>query len=311
MLIKFHIILIVSISVMFPVYIFAQEQQLPNAGFVSQNIWYSEQEFFAGDEVTIHAVITSGGEYDFSGIVKFYDGRNLIGTADFLIKSGIYVKDVQIDWTATYGNHSINAVISDSKIMVEGKEVSIAVSNSEAKNQDSFIDLDTDGDNIGDKEDLDDDGDGILDEEELKNGTDPLKKDATTGDIPTETSSASAATPLANIVQKTSDNVLPVASSVAQKVFTATESARDAQKKFADKTIVKVKESIVEEKEKKERGEVKDGFNARTPFNYTSLLALTFLSYTSKYTILYYGLIGLAFIYFIIILWRRWRRRNY
>jgi len=315
MLVKFHTILIILIAVLYPVHIFAQEQQLPNVGFVSQNIWYSEQKFFANDKIVIHAVITSSGEYDFSGIVKFYDGRNLIGTSDFLIKTGVYVKDVQINWNATYGNHSINAVISDSKIVVEGKEVLIAVSNSEAKGKDSFVDFDTDGDRIGDMEDLDDDGDGISDEEELRMGTDPLKKEIVNNEV-TEAYNTSTTTSLNSIVQKAGDvaenSVLPVASSVAQKAFALTEDARNAQKKFADKKIVKVREDIAEEKKKKESGEMEeDGFNTRTPFKYTSLLALTFLSYTSRYAVLYYGLMGIAVIYFLLILWRRWRNRGY
>ncbi len=320
---KFRIVLILFlfIGLLSPIYIFAQEKQLPNAGFVSQNIWYSKKNFFAGDSVIIHAVITSDGEYDFLGTVKFYDNKKLLGSTDFSIKKGVYVEDTKIKWIATFGDHNINALISNSRILVNGKYVSIVVSNDKSIANKYFVDMDTDGDKIGNKEDTDDDGDGISDKEELKNGTDPLKKEiknvnATNNrDVKvSETSDVSDGVSFSSVARKVGDvakdSVLPMASQVAQKVFAVTEIARNTQEKFADKKIIKVRENIAKEKEKEKRGDKKKGASARTPFNYASLLALTFLSYTSKYSVLYYGLIGIAILYFIIIFWKRWRGRR-
>ncbi len=321
----FRIILILFLftGLLTPVYIFAQEKQLPNAGFVSQNIWYSKKNFFAGDSVIIHAVITSDGEYNFLGTVKFYDNKKLLGSTDFSIKKGVYVEDAKIKWVSTFGDHNINALISNSRIFVNGKYISIVVSNNKSIANKSFVDMDTDGDKIGNREDLDDDGDGISDKEELKNGTDPLKKNINktvnlkTVDVKSKVSSDFNTPNFSNnnksfgeTVGKLSNvakgSVLPAISKITKKIFKVTEIARNMQEKFADKKIVKVRESIAKEKEK--RGDKKKGSGARTPFNYASLLALTFLSYTSKYSALYYGLIGIAILYFIIILWKRWRR---
>ncbi len=306
-------ILFLFIAVLSPAYVFAEGKKLSNTGFVSQNIWYSEQKFFAGDNILIHAVIKSSGEYDFLGIVKFYDDKKLLDSTKFYIKKGEYVGDAKIKWVATVGYHNISAQILNSKIIINGEEVSILVTDSESISSKSFVDLDTDGDGIGNKEDLDDDGDGVSDVEELKLGTDPLKKDVKktkTENIALKKLPNSDNVPLSSRIEDVkkvaNGSVLPVVKSVARKVFDATEIARKKQGEFSNKKILKVKKEIL--KEKKDNKPKKDGFDARTPFNYTSLLALTFLSYTSKYLFLYYGLIGLAILYFVVILWRRWRR---
>jgi hypothetical protein len=307
-------LLFLLIGLFGPVYLHADEKRLPNAGFVSQNIWYSEQEFFAGDNVFVHAVIKSDGEYDFLGTVRFYDNEELLGSTDFNIKKGLYVGDTKIEWVATNGEHNISAKILNSRIVVKGEEIPILVSDSESASSKSFVDLDTDGDGIGNKEDLDDDGDGLSDIEELKLGTNPLVKDVKkieTDGVAPHTGSSHDDVFVSNTIEIASNaakgNIIPVAKSVAQKVFKATEIARNTQQKFANEKIVKVKEAILDNDKNKDKAKEK-GFDARTPFNYTSLLALTFLSYTSKYSFLYYGLIGLAVLYFMIILWRRWRR---
>ena len=62
----------------------------------------------------------------------------------------------------------------------EGSKLLIRNSKGGGK-EDYFVDLDTDGDRVGNTKDLDDDNDGLLDEEELKIGTNPLLVD-TDGD---------------------------------------------------------------------------------------------------------------------------------
>lgn len=152
-----------------------------NAGFLSDNIWYSQDPFFAGNSVRIYSGIFNSSDVDIAGRVEFFDNGFSIGTADFSVEAGGNLVRVWTDWEANEGDHAILASIVEAKIITAGKEAAIDLSRSQTQEDFRYVDIDTDDDGTGDKEDQDDDNDGVVDEVELEIGTDskdPNSKDA-------------------------------------------------------------------------------------------------------------------------------------
>jgi len=144
-----------------------------NAGFVN-GLWYSKTPFFAGEEIRIYTVIQNQSGFDIIGIVKFFSDNTLLGQSDFSIVNGRLIEK-WADWEPTFGKHNISVEISNTKKIEIGKEPEDI--NLEARTfitETYDVDLDTDGDGLGNKDDLDDDGDGFTDLEEGENGTNPL-----------------------------------------------------------------------------------------------------------------------------------------
>lgn len=170
--------LILFFIVMSGTTVYAVEPSIKNAGFVPSNIWYSKEQFFAGDKVRIYTVIFNGSSYDIQGVVEFLDNGVSIGRTNFSLSGGGRVQDMWIDWKAGEGKHTITARIVDTTYSaIGGAKRAITLDNAEAGKNERTIDRDTDGDGIGNADDLDDDNDGVADVDELRNGTDPLKKD--------------------------------------------------------------------------------------------------------------------------------------
>lgn len=160
---------------------FAHSADLPikNAGFVPANIWYSKDPFFAGDTIRIYTIVFNGSTYDLEGAVEFLDNGTPVGKTSFAISSGGRVRDLWIDWKATEGKHVFTARIIDGMAsLAGGKKSPIVLDSTETGKSERTVDLDTDGDAVGNTDDLDDDNDSITDVDELKNGTNPLKKDS-------------------------------------------------------------------------------------------------------------------------------------
>lgn len=149
-----------------------------NAGFLPENIWYSKDPFFSGDKIRIYTVVFNGSPYDIMGNVEFYDNGLAVGKAPFSLSNTGRVQDLWVDWTAGEGNHVITARIIDSTARnAGGTRYTAVLENTETGKSTRVIDIDTDGDGVGNTVDADDDNDGVPDTEELKNGTNPLKKD--------------------------------------------------------------------------------------------------------------------------------------
>lgn len=157
----------------------AAEEPIKNAGFVPANIWYSKDPFFAGDKIRIYTIIFNGSSYDLEGTVEFLDNGALVGKSSFSISGGGRVRDVWVDYKAKEGKHVLSArITSVTASLAGGSKRGIVLDNGESGKSEREVDLDTDGDNVGNKGDLDDDNDAVVDIEEIRNGTDPLKKDS-------------------------------------------------------------------------------------------------------------------------------------
>ncbi|PCI29636.1 hypothetical protein COB55_01695 [Candidatus Wolfebacteria bacterium] len=170
-------ILLYLVLFLAPSQLLAQET-ITNVGFVSSDIWYSVEPFFEGDAIRIYTIIRNSSDKDITGIVTFYKDTTPIGSTNFSLAHN-RVQDVWIDWNAQTGDSTISAKMSETKMSLPGgREVAITLVDNETGKSVRFIDIDTDGDNVGNKSDDDDDNDGISDERELALGTDPLNPDS-------------------------------------------------------------------------------------------------------------------------------------
>ncbi len=165
-----------------------------NSGFVN-GIWYSNNPFFAGQTVRVYTVIYNNNPFDIRGVVEFKDGAQIIGANQLTILSG-RTGEAWVDWTAAFGEHQLSASVNKAEKLEIGKTpIPMEWTNSVLADQ-PFVDIDTDGDGIGDRTDPDDDNDDISDEKEAKNGTNPLISD----DITTPTTNQTSINPLNNLL---------------------------------------------------------------------------------------------------------------
>ncbi len=91
-----------------------------NAGFIS-GIWYSTSSFFIGDTIRIYSAMQNNSGFDIIGSIHFYNGQNLIGTADFSVIDRQLIER-WADWTVTPGTHNIYAKIVNPRKSEIGKE---------------------------------------------------------------------------------------------------------------------------------------------------------------------------------------------
>lgn len=143
-----------------------------NAGFV-QGLWYGSEHQIAQVPTRIYVALRNNTETDLSGTVRFTDNGTRIGSTNVSALPGRIV-EAWIDWTPTYGDHTIIATLSDVRVHEIGSTPA-AGEVEEALAQDTiFVDYDTDRDSIPNALDTDDDGDSTSDLDEVTHGTDPL-----------------------------------------------------------------------------------------------------------------------------------------
>lgn len=149
-----------------------------NAGIV-QGLWYSQEVIFADQPVRIYIAIRNNTGSDLTGTVEFFDDDKKIDQMSVSALDGRIIER-WADWTPTYGEHTISASLTRTKLYTVGESSeSVTVTASLAKDS-FFTDYDTDQDGVGNTSDTDDDGDGISDDDEVANGTDPLVFDKPT-----------------------------------------------------------------------------------------------------------------------------------
>lgn len=143
---------------------------------ISQNeINFSVDKIFTGQNVRIYAKVLNDGDTDVSGYVVFSDGKKEIGKPQVVsARAGSY-DDVYVDWQPDSGTYNISAKIVATEPAEENSANNLAVI------ENYFIDKDTDGDGIGDASDDDIDNDGLQNKDESNNGTSPTNPD-TDGD---------------------------------------------------------------------------------------------------------------------------------
>ncbi|OIP64636.1 hypothetical protein AUK15_03105 [Candidatus Nomurabacteria bacterium CG2_30_43_9] len=310
---KFLIIFLIGIGG--TTFAYSAEPPIKNAGFVPTNIWYSKDPFFTGEKIRIYTIIFNGSSYDLEGTVEFLDNGVLMGESNFALSGGGRVRDVWVDWKATEGKHTMTARITGTtSSLAGGAKRAIVLDNTETGKSERDVDLDTDGDGVGNIEDLDDDNDDVSDVDELRNSTNPLKKD-TDGDglsdgkeleliakqkAETEKLTTASAEPAGSIlgtIKKVEENIPdPVkegatASANALERFrigewyqirlAKEEKAREISAMKAPPSVVLKDESVL--------GHVSN--TAEKPFAYMVLAILTLLQYFLEWQIIFYGVL--------------------
>jgi hypothetical protein len=143
-----------------------------NAGFV-QGLWYSEDTVFANEPTRIYVALRNNTPHDLSGTIRFTDNGKRIGSSEVRALSGRLV-EAWVDWTPTFGAHTIVANVSDAELhIIGGGTESIDITGMIAEDT-LTVDYDTDKDGVGNETDTDDDNDRVSDEDERVRGTNPL-----------------------------------------------------------------------------------------------------------------------------------------
>ncbi|MEA2112895.1 MAG: hypothetical protein U9P50_02895 [Patescibacteria group bacterium] len=220
-----------------------------NAGFVD-GLWYSKTPFFAGEEIRIYTVIQNQSGFDIIGTVKFFNDDKLLSQSDFSIVDGRLIEK-WADWKPSQGQHDISVKLSNTKKIEIGKNpepIELAAYTSIVETHE--IDLDTDGDGVGNKDDLDDDNDGISDIEEKEAGTNSLVFDKpvvveeeegdTKGTKDYQTKDNEDNTFFDNLIEKSKE----LADLATEKTVVVVEDT----KKFLEKQKDKVDEELVQAK---------------------------------------------------------------
>ncbi len=159
-----------------------------NAGFV-EGLWYSRQEFFAGDMVRVYVALRNSSQANISTTIEFFDNDKLIGSKSVDALSGRLI-ETWTDWEATAGKHKLTARLSDLVIDEVGKNTKTEPAVDNLATDNLLIDTDSDSDNIGNQADPDDDNDGVPDLTEIERGTNPLVADNPEVAIPDATAKA-------------------------------------------------------------------------------------------------------------------------
>jgi len=135
------------------------------------DITFSKEQALAGDKVRIFARVFNIGDNDAYGFVVFLNnGQEIAEPQPISVKVNTY-DDVFIDWLVEEGSFDVQA-----KIITTQPQDEVST-NDTAVREDYLVDLDTDGDGLGNSQDPDDDNDGLTDKQEIVLGTDPLKQD--------------------------------------------------------------------------------------------------------------------------------------
>ena len=160
------------ILLIFPSLVFAQSA---NVGII-QGIWFSADEFFAGDPIRIYTAIQNNSGEEIQGVVEFFDNDQSLGKKDFIAPDR-RISELWIDSIITEGEHDYSVVITEASVDIPGESLR-AVTPRVIESEDILVaEIDTDGDDIADRLDTDDDNDGFSDIDEIAIGTDPLDKD--------------------------------------------------------------------------------------------------------------------------------------
>lgn len=114
--------------------------QTTKAGFISGNIWYSQDSFQEGDNIKIYTAVFNPDTRQLSGTVVFFDNNIYFNKKDFTVGAN-GVKEVFIDWTVTAGDHTIFGKIENAKFLISpGKYEEVYLAQNETIKSSRTID---------------------------------------------------------------------------------------------------------------------------------------------------------------------------
>ncbi len=221
-----------------------------NAGII-KGLWFSEEPFFAGEELTVYTAIQNTSGADLSGDVEFLVNGNSFETKAFYVNADKQIIVLSTNIIPEEGSQKFEVKITKAERISNGssEERVVKTYTTEEKRD---VDLDTDGDGIGNKDDSDDDGDGYSDKDEKKSDSDPLDPESfpapkePVAAPPTQivSSGTSTAASFLDPVINTSGSstvaqTISTAAGVIQSVVRTTDSVRDGISQTIDNAAVK------------------------------------------------------------------------
>lgn len=206
--------------------------------FVSNPVWLSTTKTTEGETVQASTVITKSGADAVAGEVTFFSNGKNIGTKDFSLPSNVGGVVVAVSFVPEKGTHLVSAKVTRATVTRNGSEEAVTVSGEAKAGETLTIHPDADHDTIVDSTDPDDDNDGVSDVDETKNGTDPLKKEASAAPAVAGTSTANAIS-----------GATETAKTIGAQVFAKTEDLRNSVANYFD---AKLTETEVAQKAKQE-----------------------------------------------------------
>ncbi len=267
-----------------------------HVGFVHSSIWFDREPFFSGQEVRVYTTLANSSSADFKGVVEFYDGDVAIGSAQVSLERNGGFQVLWTDWVPEEGDHSVSVKIIEATLTPVGGEPEVVSYTEEPEALIRFVDTDTDGDGVGNREDSDDDNDGIPDNVD----DEPLVKSVVEESDTEENSvkenlkekSTKVISKIGNIASSTSPKII----AAAEKTYEAIEEFRTTQSKNIDEKIKTIKHDIV----KDEAEDLPDGEKKKNdPFNQLQLLAFTAAGYTLSHKIVFY-ITGIFIVYILL-----------
>ncbi len=154
-----------------PLLIFSLTWAAPSqaAGFVSANLWLSNEHPLVGSSVKISSVIANEDPHIFGGLIQFEsDGQIIAPAENFELAGNDNSRVFSVTWNPTAGQHTVRAVLTATYFIGAQSQHLPTDGNVISNSLGVFVDVDSDGDTIPDQQ-------------ETANGTNPQSAD-TDGD---------------------------------------------------------------------------------------------------------------------------------
>lgn len=126
------------VFILFFGFIFPLAYSYATTGFVPGQIWYSPEKLSEGETVKIHTVVWNGGKVNLQAKVEFYDKNVILGARDITVLPE-QLKEVNISWKVTSGDHTISAKIISSSITTNGKKEKVTLDNVKTEEDKIFV----------------------------------------------------------------------------------------------------------------------------------------------------------------------------
>lgn len=288
--------LLTSITAVFPQTVIAKT--LP-AGFSRDQIWFSKDPFFVGDNITVNTFVYNSSVYRMTGTMTLKDGTSTVDKRTFIVEGGGSFQAIAFPWIVTPGTHNFSALIERDEFTQGTSSIaSSSITITETVKVKRFADYDKNNNGVGDST-------------EPPPPPVPIKKVSTSSEI------ALPQNPVQTVSNEITDNAPTPVSAVAIPVIGTIENIRLSQTEKAGKNLnlaignIASSQSTTTQALKDARGGtvragwslMKDGVVSgqivRSPFDYLKLLTSLVVHFLASNQYVFYALL-LLLIYKLI-----------
>jgi hypothetical protein len=250
-----------------------------NSGFISGQIWYSQDILKEGKTVNVHTAVWNGDENQLSVKVEFYDKNVILGIRD-LVVSPYGLEDVFVPWKVTSGDHLISAKIIYSVSNISGKKETISLVKNEVSAEKIFVPVENKESEVK----------NVSSNSEIENKI--VKVGSEIGDaLPPEiTSSISDGFESVEVLREKTLKDVTVIKDKAQKDVNVIKSDNSS-----------ISKTLTEKKDVE--------YIVKKPIAYIKLFLFSVLSFILGNKILFYGLSLLVIFYILRFIYRKIRNR--